>query len=90
MSDQLIDRTFYSPYNLTGSTEYVLVVHQQIGQIIMPEIAGEAKVPGHLNQPVSSFIIHLFQYAAFFFFVMVQYPDHIFKDSSIFKIAIDH
>lgn len=56
MQGRLIDGALYGSPDLTATAIAVLIVHQQIGQIAMPQIAVKAIAARLVNQPVDALI----------------------------------
>src|SRR5699024_8094827 len=50
MARNLIDGSFHSSHNFTGSTESILVVDQQKSQIVMPQVSGKSVSACQLHQ----------------------------------------
>ena len=56
MFRHLIDAAVHMSHNLAGGRKRVLLIDQQIGQIIAPEISGKSIAVRHLHQPVQRII----------------------------------
>jgi len=56
MFRHLIDAAVHMAHDLAGGGKRILLVDQQIGQIIAPEISGKSIAVRHLHQPVQRIV----------------------------------